>query len=332
MKQLYHSCGKIVKKRIGEAVANIVFLGNFRVDYCTEVHHVKTLESLGHTVTKLQETEARSEDILNAASKSDLFVWVHTHGWRTPGRIAMVAVLNKLKSLKVPTMTYHLDLWFGLQRVHDLRRDPVYKHIGHFFTVDAQMADWFNLNTNVKGHYLPAGVFADEANYKKSDIVNDVIFVGSKQYHREWEYRPKLVSWLQATYNERFKHFGKDGLGIKRGQDLNNLYASTKVVVGDTLCPKFTYPSYWSDRIYETLGRGGFLIHPYIKGLEKEFTDKEHVVFYEYGNFEQLKELIDYYLENDEEREKIRVAGHNLVKNNYTYKDRWTTILKELNI
>jgi spore maturation protein CgeB len=110
------------------------------------------------------------------------------------------------------------------------------------------------------------------------------------------------------------------------------LYASTKVVVGDTLCPNFKYPDYWSDRIYETLGRGGFLIHPYIKGLEKEFEDKKHVVFYEYNNWNQLQDLINYYLENDKEREKIRKAGHELVKKSYTYKNRWQSILKELNV
>jgi spore maturation protein CgeB len=84
--------------------------------------------------------------------------------------------------------------------------------------------------------------------------------------------------------------------------------------------------------VYETIGRGGFMIHPYIKGLEREFEDKKHIVFYEYGNFEQLKELIDYYLEHDAEREAIRKAGHELVKQNYTYRNRWEYILKELNV
>jgi spore maturation protein CgeB len=117
-----------------------------------------------------------------------------------------------------------------------------------------------------------------------------------------------------------------------RGLKLNKLYWSTKIVVGDTLCIDFKYPDYWSDRVYETLGRGGFLIHPYVSGMEREFEDKKHLVFYEYGNFKQLKELIDYYLEHDEEREAIRKAGHELVKEKYTYKNRWEYILKELGI
>lgn len=310
----------------------IAFLGNFRVDYTTEFHHAASLESLGHAVIRLQETRATSEDILRVALESDLFVWVHTHGWQTPGSMPMDRVLKRLKAKGIPTMTYHLDLWFGLGRESDLNRDPVYKYIDHFFTVDKQMADWFNKNTDVKGHYLPAGVFDQECYIKPSRKIIDVLFVGSKGYHQEWPYRPKLINWLQSVYKKRFRHYGRDGIKSIRGEELNNVYAATKVVVGDTLCPKYNYPSYWSDRIYETLGRGGFLIHPYIPGIEKEFKDKEHVIFYEYNNFEQLQELIDYYIEHDEEREKIRLAGHEFVKNNYTYKHRWKHILKELDL
>lgn len=313
-------------------MANIVFLGNFNVNFTSESHHANSLKSLGHSVTRLQEQRSTSQDILRAALTSDLFVWVHTHGWKTPGEIGMEAVLAKLKEKGVPTMTYHLDLWLGIQREKDLETDPIYKSINHFFTVDEQMATWFNKNTDVTGHYLPAGVYDKECYYQPSAKKFDVIFVGSKGYHREWPYRPKLIEWLTNTYQRRFRHYGGDGLGVMRGEQLNALYAKTKVVVGDTLCPDFSYPSYWSDRVYETLGRGGFIIHPYIKGMEKEFTDKEHLVFYEYNNFKQLRELIDYYLENDEERERIRLAGHELVKNTYTYKHRWESILKELNV
>jgi hypothetical protein len=310
----------------------ITFLGNFRVDYSSETHHANTLESLGYKVVRLQETVATSGEVLRESLTSDLFLWIHTHGWNTPGRLGMDQVLLELKDANIPTMTYHLDLWFGLNRQKDLYRHPVYQHIGHFFTVDSQMADYFTRKTTVQGHYMPAGVYDKECTYTPQELTRDVIFVGSKSYHPEWPYRPKLVRFLEQTYGRNFQLYGKDGIKSVRGQELNDLYASTKVVVGDTLCPEFKYPDYWSDRIYETLGRGGFLIHPYIPGLEREFEDKKHVVFYEYRNFEQLEELINYYLENDQEREKIRKAGHEFVKKNYTYKNRWKSILKELGI
>ena len=310
----------------------ITFLGNFRVDYTTETHHANSLESLGYQVIRLQETEATSGQIFREALTSDLFVWVHTHKWQTPGRFGMDQVLLELKDAGVPTMTYHLDLWLGLNRQKDLHRDPVYQHIQHFFTVDSRMADYFNKKTQVTGHYLPAGVYDKECTYKPAELTHDVIFVGSKTYHTEWPYRPRLIKFLEQTYRDKFKLYGRDGIKTVRGQELNDLYASTKVVVGDTLCPEFKYPDYWSDRIYETLGRGGFLIHPYIPGLEREFEDKKHVVFYQYKNWEQLEELINYYLENDKEREAIRKAGHELVKKKYTYKNRWQHILKELGV
>lgn len=313
-------------------MANIVFLGNFRVDYTSESHHAKSLESLGHKVIRMQESEDRSEDILAACVNSDLFIWIHTHGWQTPGKITMEKLLETLKALSIPSMTYHLDLWFGLQRQKDLESFPVYKLIDHFFTVDNQMAQWFNEKTNVKGHYLPAGVFGEECIYRPSITNRNVLFVGSKKYHAEWQYRTKLVEWLEDTYKNKFEHYGNGGIKSVRGIPLNKIYWTTKVVVGDTLCLNFNYPDYWSDRVYETLGRGGFLIHPYVKGMEKEFEDRKHLVFYEYGNFEQLKELIDYYIEHEEEREQIRITGHELVKNNYTYEHRWKHILEEIGL
>ena len=117
----------------------ITFLGNFGVDYSSETHHKKSLESLGHEVIALQETQAGSDKILEEAMNSDMFVWVHTHGWQTPGVISMEVVLSYLKKANIPSVTYHLDLWLGLQRQSDLEKDAVYKNIEYFFTCDKQM-------------------------------------------------------------------------------------------------------------------------------------------------------------------------------------------------
>lgn len=310
-------------------MSTITFLGNFRVPYTTETHHVKSLQSLGHRVNILQESNVTAAQIEKKALGSDLFVWVHTHGWDTKGDVA--SALDSLADSGVTTMTYHLDLWLGLNRESDLDY-PIYKNLQHFFTVDKQMADWFNTNTSVRGHYLPAGVYDKECYLLNQKMRRDLVFVGSKKYHPEWPYRPKLIDWLKSSYGPRFQHWGGDGLGVVREDKLNKLYSSTKIVVGDTLCPNFTYKSYWSDRIYETMGRGGFIIHPYIDGLENEFVDGEHCVFYEYNNFKDLQSKIDYFLSHDSERERIRKSGHELVKNNYTYKNRWQYILKELEV
>lgn len=311
----------------------ITFVGNFYVSYTSETHHANTLESLGHTVHRLQEGKATAEQIFLYGEKSDLVVFIHTHGWKTPGKTELWKVLDWLKDKNVPTITYHLDLWFGLNRQKDLEEDKFYSSIGHFFTVDKKMADWFNENTSVKGHYLQAAVYEPECyEDNKAGLVNDVIFVGSRGYHPEWQYRPQLIDWLKKSYGDKFKHFGNDGLGVVRGEALNQLYGSSKVVVGDTLCLNFDYPYYWSDRVYETMGRGGFIIHPYIEGMEEHFEDGKHLIFYEYGDFNDLNFKINYYLENDTEREAIRKAGFEHVKKNHTYTNRWRTIISELGL
>ena len=306
----------------------ITFLGNFSVSYSSENHHVKTLESLGHEVVYLQEGKIDGNEIVRQALTSDLFVVVHTHGWVTP-ILPLADVLRLLKG-KVTTLTYHLDLWFGIERQKDLETDDFYKLIDHFFCTDKLMADWFNDNTKVKGHFLPAGVYHEETYLLDLPKINDVIFVGSKGYHNEWKWRPQLIDWLYKTYGDRFKHYGNDGLGVVRGDDLNKLYASTKIVVGDTLCLNFNYPYYLSDRVFETTGRGGFLLMPYIKGIEDLFEVGKEIITFKFGDFKDLKKKIDYYLEHDEEREKIRIAGFERTKKDHTYKNRWIKILETI--
>jgi len=313
----------------------IVFLGNFDVEYSSENLHRKSLEKLGHKVITLQEGVATSEQILELGSKSELFIWVHTHGWVTPGNLDMSVVLDMFEKMNIPTMTYHLDLWLGLERQKDLETDPFYRNIGHFFATDKLMADWFNVNTKVKGHYIPAGVFDEEVYIDKSgdEASNDVIFVGSKGYHPEWQYRPQLIDKLREMFGSQFTHIGGDGdTGTIRGERLNRVYGSSKVAVGDTLCIGYDYPYYFSDRLFESTGRGGFTIFPYIKGIEDNFVIDKEIVTYEFGNFDELKDKIRYYLENGEEREKIREAGNARTKKDHTYTKRWSDIIKELNL
>lgn len=307
----------------------IAFLGNWGVDYSSESHHAKSLESLGHTVVRMQEPNTSAARIQDEAEASDLFVWVHTHGWQTPN---IDHAITAIRAAGVPVVAYHLDLYLPLpQRWAQYQDDPYIRLVDHWFTVDPAMADWLNANTAVHGHYLPAGVFGDECyiSDQPSPHANDVIFVGSRGYHPEWSYRPKLIDWLRNTYGRRFTHVGGDGhTGTIRGHELNAVYANSKVAVGDSLCPGFTYPDYVSDRIFECAGRGGFQIFPHIKGLERWFRDCEHLAFYPFGDFEHLKFQIDYYLEDDASREDMRRAGHEHVKANHTYRHRWQQIIE----
>jgi hypothetical protein len=309
----------------------IAFYGNHSISYTSESHHCASLEDLGCQVVRLQEPKCTAAQLLAEAEKSDCFVWVATHGWDTPG---IEGVLQRLKQRGIPTLAYHLDAFIQIpDRWKKYQNHPTMQLLSHYFTVDQCLADWLNANTSVQGHYLPPGVFGRECyiSDQSSPHANDVLFAGSYGYHNSYPMRPKLVDWLKSEYGPRFTHIGGGGsIGTVRGDELNRAYANSKVVIGDSYITDPNYPGkYWSDRVPESLGRGAFLLAPWVFGLDEHFTDGEHLVTYQHGNFDQLKFLIDYYVDesNTIEREQIRKAGHEHAKLTATYKVRWQQIL-----
>lgn len=310
----------------------IAYVGNFSQRHCTEVHIAATLEKLGHEVIRIQEVTNEGEDFwVNRVKGCDLFLYT-----RTWGNMVSLTDLQILKSWGIPTASYHLDLYVGLQREDGLDDDPFWR-TDYVFTPDGDPASQAVFERKGINHiYMKPGVFEDECYTATRNTAGfPVLFVGGgsatgrgPQYgHKEWPYRGQLIKFLADTYGDDFVKYGWPEPTI-RDRELNQLYANANVVVGDSLCLNFNHPYYWSDRVYETMGRGGFIIHPFIVGMDEEFTDKENIVFYKYGDFDELKSLINYYLEHDEEREKIRLAGHEFVKNNATYTQRLQQMLE----
>jgi hypothetical protein len=302
----------------------ILFIGNFEVTYSSEYHYLQTFLNLGHEITTAQENKTSFSEIIKKLDNIDLLYHVHTHGWHIQG-LKNIYTICKIKG--IPTVGYHLDLWKGIEREKDLLTDE-YWNIEYFFTVDKLFVEDL-ARMGIKAYFLPAGVYEKECYLAKPDkekYPHDIIFVGSRGYHHEWQYRGQLIEWLEKTYGDRFAQYGGGGLGTIRGDELNQLYASSKIVVGDTLCKGFNYPYYLSDRIFETTGRGGFIIHPYITGIDLLFNKKE-LVCYKFNDFDDLKSKIDYYLEHEKEREAIRLAGHNRTKKDHTYTQRLQYIL-----
>lgn len=306
----------------------IVFVGNFRVPFTTENDLAWSYEKLGHKVIRMQEDYVTTQEVLQQAMNADMLHYVHTHGWETRGFMTMDEVLRKLERRGIPTVSTHLDTWYGLRRASDVANHPFWK-TQFVFTADGGAHEWIK-SLGIPHHYLKAGVIERDCfigDYKQ-EYAYDVIFVGSKQYHPEWPYRPQLINWLEKTYGSRFAHFGGDGRGVVRGKQLNDLYASAKVVIGDTLCLNFDRQEYWSDRIYETTGRGGFIIHPFIEGLQNDFEIGKEIIVYKYGDFDELKAKIDYYLQYDVEREAIQKAGHERTKRDHTYTNRMQQVIE----
>ena len=78
---------------------------------------------------------------------------------------------------------------------------------------------------------------------------------------------------------------------------------------------------YWSDRIPETLGRGGFLIHPIVDGLDEHYPPTT-LVTVKLGEWRSWKAVVDHYLHNPEDRRKMVEAGRAHVLEHHTYEVR----------
>lgn len=300
---------------------NIGFIGNFQVPYTTENDRAWSFEKLDHRVIKFQENTTSANVLLahlpNGMNqpKIDVLFYSHTHGWKIN---ELEYVFEKYKEQGIPTVSVHLDRWAGLARVADMGKEATWKTEFIFMADGSPEAVEIYEKLGLNWYWLKPGVKEKDCYIAGADPVaypHEIIFVGSRGYHPEYPFRPKLVDWLKQTYGERFGHYGNDGLGTVRGHDLNTLYASAKIVVGDSCFGGRPY--YWSDRVTETMGRGGVLLHPWCEGM-----GDMPMTTYEPGDFDSLKSQIEHYLENDAFREGFRIHSHEWVKEHETYTNR----------
>lgn len=313
----------------------IVYLGNFRHSWCTEVHVARDATKIeGVEVIKIQEPSGISDfsrflELVEAtASEADLLIYQRT--WGLPHEA--IDLWGRLEMRGCKTISYHLDLYVGLKREDTIEDDPFWQ-TGTVFTADGDPAttEWLAAR-GIDHRWMPAAVVSDEV-YRVEGHARapmDVVFVGSAPatYHDEWPWRRILIDGLRGRYGARFQRLPENNVRI-HGRDLNLLYSTVPVVVGDSLALP-GHRNYWSDRFYETVGRGGYLIGPNVPGIEQHFRSGEHLDLYEIGDLGHVVELVDQALADRESTREIARAGQAHVSVHHTYVNRVRAILESL--
>lgn len=301
----------------------VAYIGNFRPAHSTENDVRDALEQLGHQVIKIQEDSPDALTYLATEAKADVVLWTRT--WSIPQ--VQEAVLQ-VKDRGLPVVGFHLDRWWGLAREHQVRDEPFFQLCDLMVTADGgSHAKWSDVGVN---HLWMPPAVSNRAQIGKqqTQFQRPLGFVGSwRSYHSEWQYRRQLVEFLHETYGRKFRAWPRANQQI-RGRDLADLYASVDIVVGDS-CLAGNVSRYWSDRIPETLGRGGFLIHPEVDGMDEQgFVDGETLVTYklEEGNFSELQQKIDWWLQS-KDRKTIAANGFKLVHEKHTYVNRMSDLI-----
>ena len=134
-------------------------------------------------------------------------------------------------------------------------------------------------------------------------------------------YRADMVKYLQSTYREEFGVYG-NGWPKLNGTFMGNqmgeasLYRSCKIAIN---CSHFEYKRYSSDRMLRIMGSGAFCLTKWYPGLDEDFNPGIDCV--QWHDFDELKYLIDYYLDekNENQRQAIAEKGQINVSTNLTF-------------
>jgi len=113
-------------------------------------------------------------------------------------------------------------------------------------------------------------------------------------------------------------------------KDFNEWCSRAKIA----LCALPTYHAqlemYSPYRVVNTMATRTFALTAYSPGLEKMFTRKVHLDWY--NNEEELIELAHYWLEHDKEREAVAQRGYKYVLENYTLKQQAGQVLRDVGL
>jgi hypothetical protein len=304
------------------------YVGNHSVAHSTETHVGQALEAVGVNVTRHQENEVDWATLHRKVARADFVLWTSTNDYAPPATYP--AQREFLSKCKPPVVGYHLDIWWELKREHRLREAPFFQST-MVVTADGGHDDrWAEVGINHR--YMPPGVseFECGGGTPRPEFTVPLAFVGSWQggYHVESDHRRQLVKFLQRR---GCAFWPKKGQPAVRNEALRDLYASTVVNVGDS-CFSGRIRSYISDRVPETLGRGGFLLHPHVDGVTDGtlYTDGEHLRTWQAGDWAELDRLVDHYTAHPDEAKTIAEKGRAHVLAEHTYTVRMRQLLDML--
>jgi hypothetical protein len=295
------------------------------------------------TVDRIGQDDAHRHGhaMLSRLRNCDVVFYTRTHNATALGP-QWSDVWQQLKQAGVVTCSLHLDRFWDLEREHLITQpNPDALFTTEFvWTADGGDHPWAKHGINHR--WLVPAVDRAEATEPRTHgwEGHDVVFVGSVEAYRGhpayYDTRRALVDHLQRTYGDRFAHYGYGGRPVVRQQDLTDLYRAAKVVVGDSCFANsrpdgVTNRDYWSDRIPETLGRGGFLLHPWVPGLRAAYAGAP-LALYIPGDWDDLDAQIGAFLASPGARAGVVERCRETILREHTWTVRMREVLDEMGL
>lgn len=315
-------------------MTRVAYIGAFRPPYSTENQVAYALERVGCTVERIEQDSAEEWRVRREGVDLVLYTRTHNHTALLP---QWTDIWRRCEQDGIVTAALHLDVFVGLAREHLLEeRDPLFT-VGHLFTADGSPECAAKMRAHGFNHHWLAPA-VDERVLERTeesfarfglaplDVYDQpVVFVGSRYgYHGEHQWRQVMLDTLERRYGPRFVWYGNNAPdGTLRGPELDGLYASDRVLIGDS-CFAGQRRDYWSDRVPETLARGGLLLHEDLPPAWYEHG--RHYIAYD-PDPDRLIAQVDFALAlSPMERAVIKTQGRALVAR----RDTWTHRVGEL--
>jgi hypothetical protein len=204
-----------------------------------------------------------------------------------------------------------------------------------FFNTNAKLTLFSNERDvrNMRGRgmnadFLQIGI--DPKVFKKEDGQgHDIVYMGNNYRNQfpEGQARFNMITMLWAKYKNRFGLYG-NGWNLANPENNANQRAQSKIYNGSKIAinfSQFNEERYTSDRMFRILASNCLCLSHHYKGIEKDFVVGEHLDTFK--NLAELQNKIDHYLQADDERKKIRLAGYNHCHSNFTYKNMVENLL-----
>lgn len=152
----------------------------------------------------------------------------------------------------------------------------------------------------------------------------EIVFIGNNYPRDDYDFpladlRSSMVEHLTTKYGAKFGVYGFGWNNMNRNfmyreHKEAECYRSCKIAIN---LSHYEAERYTSDRLLRLMGSGAFCLAKWYPGIEKDFVDGRHLRVWH--DFEELDELIEYYLSHHVERKIIAHEGSMLVHTHYTW-------------
>jgi glycosyltransferase involved in cell wall biosynthesis len=156
---------------------------------------------------------------------------------------------------------------------------------------------------------------------------HDLLFVGNSRNVFRKIIKDLLPTKLDlGLYGQNWSKFINSPYVTKdhiNNTDLHKAYSSCKILLNDHW-KDMARKGFISNRIFDGFASGAFIISDEVEGAEEIFRDS----LVTYSNREELNELINHYLNDNEERKNKIIKGQKIVLENHTFQKRAQRILE----